>query len=122
MKSVFFFLLMFLTTLAWSAEDWKVVAETTTRCKDKFQVLAKEGEKFVYIIDGSSKKKLIAEEGAIYSSQNPKAVTFSNPKNNPQNDNAKRFIFNQPSMVDANPPKLDISMNNQSEKCKMSLK
>ncbi len=56
MKSVFFFLLMFLTTLAWSAEDWKVVAETTTRCKDKFQVLAKEGEKFVYIIDGSSKK------------------------------------------------------------------
>ena len=122
MKSVIFFSLMSLTTFVWSAADWKVVAQTTTKCKDKFIVLAKEGEKFVYVVDGDSKTKLMAQEGAAYSSQNPRAVAFSNAGIKSQDDNLKQFTFNQPSMVDANPPKLNISMNDQSDKCNMRLK
>lgn len=122
MKSVFLLSLMSLTTFAYSASEWKVVAETTTNCKEKIQVLAKEGEKFVYVADGDAKTKLFAEDGTTYSETNGKAVIFSNESDKNLDAAAKRFTFTQPSMVDGNPPKIDVAMNGVRDNCKLKLK
>jgi hypothetical protein len=128
MKSVFFFSLMSLTILttgsAWAAQDWKVIAETT-KCTEKFKVLAKEGEKFVYVVDAKeAKTKLSSEDGATFSDHSGKSVIFSN-HNDKTATNTNKFTFVQPSMVDGNPPKLDVSLNSttgEKDNCKMSLK
>lgn len=122
MKSVFLLSLMSLTTFAYSASEWKVVAETTTNCKEKVQVLAKEGEKFVYVADGDTKTKLFAEDGTAYSDTNGKAVVFSNEKDKSLDDAAKKFTFTQPSMVDGNPPKINVATNGVRDNCKLNLK
>jgi hypothetical protein len=122
MKSVLFFSLMSLSFMAWSAQDWRVVADSTTACKEKFQVLAKEGEKFVYVTEGDTKTKLFAVDGSAFSEQNGKAVEFTNAGDKNLNDTSKRFTFVQPSMVDGNPPKLNVAMNGVKDNCKMKLK
>lgn len=122
MKSVFLLSLMSLTTFSFAAAEWKVVAETTTNCKEKVQVLAKEGEKFVYVANGNEKTKLFAEDGTAFSEQSGQAITFSNKKDKSLTNASKRISYTQPSMVDPNPPKIDLAMNGVSEKCKLSLK
>ena len=122
MKSVFFLSLMSFSVFASSAPDWKVVAETTTACKEKLQVLAKEGEKFVYIADGDNKTKLFAEDGAAFSEQNAKPIVYTNANDKNLSETSKRFTFVQPSMVDGNPPKLNVAMNGVKDNCKMKLK
>jgi hypothetical protein len=122
MKSVFLLSLMSLTTFAYSASEWKVVAETTTSCKEKIQVLAKEGEKFVYVADGDAKTKLFAEDGTAFSETNGKEVVFSNAKDKSLDAADKRFTFTQPSMVDGNPPKINVVMNGVKDNCKLNLK
>lgn len=122
MKSVFLLSLMSLSTFAYSAIEWKVVAETTNSCKEKIQVLAKEGEKFVYVADGDTKTKLFAEDGEAYSETSGKAVVFSNESQKSLSPAAKRFTFTQPSMVDANPPKIDVAVNGVRDNCKLKMK
>lgn len=121
MKSVFLFSLLSLTSLAFAAQEWKVVAETIN-CKDKLQVLAREGENFVYVSDGSTKTKLLSENGMKFSEQNPKSVVFSNANDKNLSDASKRFTFVQPSMMDGNPPKMNISLNGVKDHCKLKLK
>lgn len=122
MKSVFFLSLMSLSVFAWSAQEWKVVAETTTTCKEKLQVFAKEGEKYVYVADGDSKIKLFAEDGSAFSEQNAKPVVYTNATDKNLTEADKRFTFNQPSMVDGNPAKLVVASNGVKDNCKMKLK
>ena len=120
MKSVFLLSLMCLSTFAYSASDWKVVAVTTTSCKEKVQVMAKDGEKFVRVTDGSNETKLFAEDGSAFSEQNAKAVVYSNKSD--KSLTAKHFTFTQPAMVDGNPPKIEIATNGVKDHCKLSLK
>jgi len=122
MKSVFFLSLMSFSVFAGTAQNWKVIAESTTACKEKLHVLAKEGEKFVYIADGEGKTKIFAEDGSRFSEQNGKAIVYTNANDKTLNDTSKRFTFVQPSMVDGNPPKLNVSMNGVKDNCKMKLK
>lgn len=122
MKSFFLLSLMSLSSVAFGAADWKVVAETTTHCKEKVQVLAKEGEKFVYVADGANKTKLFAEDGSKFSEQNGKAVVFTNENDKSLATSSKRFTFIQPSMVDGNPPKINVAVNGVRDNCKLSLK
>lgn len=122
MKSVFFFSLMTLTTFAWSAHGWKVVAVTTNGCKEKVEVLAKEGENFVYVNEGDVKTKLFSEDGSTYSEQNGKAVTFTNTADKTLSPADSRYTFVQPSMVDGNPAKLQVATNGLKTNCKMNLK
>lgn len=122
MKSVFLLSLMSFTSFAWSSADWKVVAETTNNCKEKIQVLAKEGEKFVYVAEGDMKTKLLAEDGSGYSSESGKAIVFSNESDKSLTTAAKRYSFTQPSMVDGNPPKINVAVNGVKDNCKLKLK
>lgn len=122
MKSVLLLSLMSLSTLAWSAQEWKVVAVTTTSCKEKLQVLAKEGEKFVYVTEGETKTKLFSEDGSAFSEENPRSVVYTNTKDKTLSATSKRYTFTQPSMVDPNPAKLEVGMNQGLDKCKMTLK
>jgi hypothetical protein len=123
MKSVFFFSLFVFSVFARSTtNDWKVVAESTTACKEKLQVLAKEGEKFVYVADGDTKTKLFAEDGAVFSEQNGKPIVYTNANDKNLNETSKRFTFVQPSMVDGNSAKLNVAMNGVRDNCKMRLK
>lgn len=119
MKSFLFFSLMALTSLTWAAQDWKVVAVTTNNCQEKVEVLAKEGEKFVYVNDGSAKTKLFAEDGSSFSEQSGKMITFSN---NSDKNSSEKYTFVQPSMVDPNPAKIEIAANGLKANCKMKLK
>ena len=84
--------------------------------------MAKDGEKFVYVTDGDKKIKLFAEDGSPFSEQNGKAVVYTNTGDKTLNDASKRFTFVQPSMVDGNPPKLNVGMNGVKENCRMNLK
>ena len=122
MKSVLFLSLMMSSLGAWCAQDWKVIAETSNACKQKLQVMAKEGEKFVYVKEGDTKTKLFAEDGALFSEQNGKPIVYSNGQDKTLNDTSKRFTFVQPSMVDGSPPKLDVAFNGVKENCKMKLR
>ena len=123
MKSVFLLSLMSLTSFTYAATaEWKVVAESTTNCKEKVQVLAKEGEKFVFVTEGGTKTKLAAEDGSAYSDQSGKAVVFSNEKDQSLSAASKRFTFTNPAMVDGNPPKINVSVNGVKDNCKLNLK
>ena len=121
MKSVFFFSLMSFATLVWSAQEWKVVAVTTNACKDKVEVLAKEGEKFVYVHEGDVKTKLFSADGSAFTEQNGKSVTFTNSSEGLASSEA-RYTFVQPSMVDGNPAMLQVASNGVKANCKMKLK
>jgi len=119
MKSFLFFSIMALSSLSWAAQNWKVVAVTTNDCKEKIQVLAKEGESFVYLDDGAAKTKLFAADGSSYSEQSGKMISFSNASDK---TSLEKYTFTQPSMVDPNPAKIHIASNGLKANCKMKLK
>ena len=122
MRSAFFFSLVLFSTFSWSAPEWKVVAESTPDCSDKLQVLAKEGEKFVYVTDAHSKTKIYSSDGSAFSGENSKEVVFSNTNEKNLDDRTKRFTFIQPSMVSSTLPKMTVSTNELINHCKMKLK
>jgi hypothetical protein len=119
MKVPYLLSLLTVTTLTWAAaQEWKVVAESM-KCKDKLQVLGKEGERFVYVIDGTDKIKLIADDASAFTEQNSRQVTFSNKG---QSESGRVYTFTQPGVMDGNPGKLEVVMNGELSKCKMALK
>ena len=120
MKALSVLSLLIATAAFASAPDWKVVAETSN-CEEKIQILAKEGETFVYAVKGSEKTKLSAETGSTYKKDSPKSVSFSSAAN----DQGEKISFINPSMVEANPPKVQIANNNKgvaTQKCNLTVK
>ena len=122
MKSVFLLSLMSFATMAHSAQEWRVVATTTSACKEKVEVLAKVGEKFVYVNEAGVKTKLYSEDGSTFSDENPRSVVFTNTSDKSLSESSKRYTFIQPSMVDPNPAKIKLEMNQAFSNCKMTLK
>jgi hypothetical protein len=122
MKVLFILTLFSFTTLCWSSEDWKVIAESTGPCEEKQDVLAKVGEPYVFVQDGIKKIKLFSEDGSVFSEESPKALVFTNAKDKRLLDNDKKFTFYLPSVVDGNPPKLDIVTQLKNEKCRLKTK
>jgi hypothetical protein len=122
MKVLFILTLFSFTTLCWSSDDWKVIAESTGPCEEKRDVLAKVGEPYVFVQDGIKKIKLFSEDGSVFSEESPKALVFTNAKDKRLLDNDKKFTFYLPSVVDGNPPKLDIATQLKNEKCRLKTK
>jgi hypothetical protein len=122
MKVLFILTLFSFTTLCWSSDDWKVIAESTGPCEEKRDVLAKVGEPYVFVQDGIKKIKLFSEDGSVFSEESPKALVFTNAKDKRLLDNDKKFTFYLPSVVDGNPPKLDIATQLNNEKCRLKTK
>lgn len=118
MKRLFMLSILSLSSLTWAAQGWKVVA-VTTNCKDKLEVLAKDGEKFVYVVNGEKKTQLFSEDGSTFSQESGSMTTFTNKHDKSAED---KFVFSQPSMVDGNPPKLDIASNSFKDHCRMKMK
>jgi hypothetical protein len=120
MKS-FTILSIFVASTAFAANPaWKVVAETS-KCTEKIQILAKEGESFVYAVKGGEKTKLIGEANSIYNKDAPKAVTFSSQAN----ARGETISFTNPSVVEANLPKIQFASANKGlepQKCNLSVK
>lgn len=94
------------------AQDLKVVAVSTNDCQEKLKVLAKSGDKFVYIDDGHKKIKLMSEDGSAFSEESGKSISFS----------GEGYTFIQPSVVDPNPARLEYASNGLRTKCKLKLK
>lgn len=115
MKQLFFLSILSFSSLAFSAPEWKVVAETTS-CDEKIQVLAKEGEKYVKAVRGNEETKLFAKDGSVFHENNMKMTEFVSEK-----ASDVKYTFMQPSYVEANPPKIDVSYNGTKKRCKMSL-
>jgi hypothetical protein len=113
MRHLFFISLMTLSTLSFAAE-WKVVAETTS-CDEKIQVLGKEGEKYVLLVKGDEKTKLFSTDDSVFNENAMKSTEFVSKGT----DTSYRFI--QPSYVEANPPKIDVSFYGDKKRCKMQL-
>jgi hypothetical protein len=122
MKVLFILTLFSFTTLCWSSEDWKVIAESTGPCEEKRDVLAKVGEPYVFVQNGIKKIKLFSEDGSVFSEESPKALVFTNAKDKRLLENDKKFTFYLPSVVDGNPPKLDIVTQLKNEKCRLKTK
>jgi hypothetical protein len=118
MKAVFFLSLSLLSVTAWSAQDWKVVAETTN-CLDKLEVLAKPGEKSVFVVNGEKKIKLQSEDGSTFENDGPSTTTFTNEHDKSAID---KYSFTQPGMVDGNPPKLTVLHAESKDQCRMKRK
>jgi hypothetical protein len=115
MKHLFLIAIMSLSSVAFAA-DWKVVAETTS-CDDKIQIMGKEGEKYVMAVRGDEKTKLFAKDGSAFHEETMRSTEFTSAKS--ASDVSYTFI--QPSMVEANPPKIDVAYNGAKKRCKMEL-
>jgi hypothetical protein len=122
MKVLLILTLFSFTTLCWSSDDWKVIAESTGPCEEKREILAKVGEPYVFIQEGVKKIKLFSEDGSVFNEESPKALVFTNTQNKLLRGNDKKFTFYLPSFVDGNPPKLDIVAQFKNEKCRLKTK
>lgn len=116
MKHLFFITTLLLTSIICSASEWKVVAETTA-CAEKIQILGKEGEKYVLAVHGDQKTKLISGDGSAFTENAMRSTEFTSDKTNNVS-----YTFIQPSYVEANPPKIDVSFNGAKKRCKMQLR
>lgn len=114
MKHLFFITLFTVSSFAWSAEEWKVVAETTA-CDERIKILGKDGEKYVLAVHGVDKTKLISKDGTTFQTNALRSTEFISDKSS---DVA--YTFTQPSYVEANPPKIDLSFNGSKKRCKMA--
>lgn len=114
MKHLLFISLMSLSSLTFAA-DWKVVAETTS-CADKIQVMGKEGEKYVLAVKGEEKIKLFAKDGSAFTENSPKTTEFE------AKSDGVTYRFIHPSVVEANPPKIDVTFHGEKKRCKMDLR
>lgn len=115
MKKILFLSLITLTTYAQAASDWKVIAETTN-CDEKIQIMGKEGEKFVKAVNNGRETKLFPKDKSLFHEENMKMTEFESAK-----DADEKYTFIQPSYVEPNPPKIDVSMNGTKTRCKMNL-
>ena len=115
MKHLLLVTLMSMSATAWSAKDWKVIAETTS-CDEKIQVLGKDGEKYVLAVHGHEKTKLFAKDGSAFKEDSMNRTEFTSAKSS---DVSYNFV--QPSYVEANPPKIDVSYLGDKKRCKMEL-
>lgn len=113
MKHLLFITIMSVSSFAWSATDWKVVAETTA-CSEKIQVMGKEGEKYVLAVRGEDKIKLFAKDGSVFNENAMRSTQFVSAKNGDVT-----YTFTQPAYVEANPPKIDVAFNGDKSRCKM---
>lgn len=116
MKHLLIITIMSLSSFAWSAQDWKVVAETTS-CSDKIQIMGKEGEKYVLAVRGEDKVKLFAKDGSVFNENAMRNTEFLSAKNGDVT-----YIFTQPAYVEANPPKIDVVYGGNKSRCKMQSK
>lgn len=107
MKSLLFVSLISLSSFAMAAQDWKVIAETTS-CDEKIEIMAKEGEKYVVAVKGTEKTKLFSKDGSAYAEQALKMTEFASEN--------KSVTFTQPSYVENNLPKIDVG----AKRCKMN--
>ncbi len=111
-----------LTSMLFASTDWKMVASTVSGCENKLEVLAKEGESFVYVIDGEKKVKLDSVDGSAFSEESGKMLSFTNKNSSSLLPDSKKYFFGQPSVVDGNPPRLEVLQDSQSTKCRMKLR
>ncbi len=113
MKFLFLLSIFSLSVPSFAASTWKVVAETTN-CEDKIQILAKEGEKYVLAVNGNQKTKLFNQDGSAFE-ESPKSTTiYNNTKSN-----GELYTFIQPSIVEGNAPKINVSTNGEKSRCRM---
>lgn len=115
MKHLLLVTLMSVSATAWSANDWKVIAETTS-CAEKIQIMGKDGEKYVLAVQGEEKTKLFSKDGVAFKEDSMNRVEFSSDKSADISYN-----FTQPSYIEANLPKIDVSYNGSKKRCKMEL-
>lgn len=120
MKSITILAFFIASTAFAATPDWKVVAETLN-CSEKIQILAQEGEKFVFAVKGEEKTKLMGEANSTYNKDAPKAVTFSSQAN----ARGEKISFTNPSVVEANLPKIQFASATKGlepQKCNLSVK
>lgn len=115
MKQLFFITIMAMTSFSYAQADWKVIAETTS-CAEKIQILGKEGEKFVLAVQGDERTKLYAKDGSSFKEE---ALSTTEYRSTEKSDVSYTFI--QPSMVEGNPPKVDVAYHGEKKRCKMDL-
>lgn len=113
MKYLFFISLLSFSGMALSAE-WKVIAESTS-CEDKILIKGKEGEKYVLAVSGGVEKKLFAKDSSSFHENSMKTTEFISRNEGDQ------YSFIQPSYVEGNPPKIDITHEGQVKRCRMEL-
>ncbi len=108
MKSFFTISLMALTSWAFADAGWKVIA-VTDNCREKVEILAKPGEKYVIADKNGEQEKLFAKDGSAF---NPEGMAGNEFK-------SANITYGHPSMVEANPPKLDLVESGKKTHCRM---
>lgn len=113
MKNLLFISILSLSSLAWAAQEWKVIAETTV-CDEKIQIMGKDGEKYVLAVKGDEKRKLFSKDGSAFNENSMQMTEFSSV-------GEPTYNFIHPSYVEANPPKIDVTYSGAKKRCKMEL-
>lgn len=123
MKSLFILTILSLSSFAFSAAEWKVIAESSD-CAEKVQILAKEGEKYVMAVKGEVKNKLVAKDGSAFKKDNMKSTEFVSEASTENTDSKKdgSMTFIQPAYVEGNPAKLDTIQNGKVKRCNLNSK
>lgn len=122
MRTLYFISFFLVTAMGWAAaREWKVVAESM-KCKTKYQILAKDGEKNVFVMKNGEKIRLNSIDGTPYSDESSKPQLFSNLQDETLSADEARYSYTRPAVFDGNTPKIDIIMNGEKVNCKMLLK
>lgn len=115
MKHLLLLTIISMSSSSFATSDWKVIAETMN-CDDKIQILGKTGEKYVLAVYGNQKTKLYNQDGGSFEEE-PKSTTIYN---NTKSDEVL-YTFIQPSIVEGNPPKINVTSHGEKTRCKMKL-
>jgi hypothetical protein len=118
MKTLLFFLV---TATAFAAtSEWKPIAETAS-CPMKVQILGKAGEKYVIAIFNGTETKLYTKDNTLFTPKALKSQEFASETDKEQKLGTPTFEFTQQGEVEANPPKLKITLSGRQERCSMNV-
>lgn len=118
MKALFVLSTIVLSSMAWSAAEWKTIA-VTSDCAQKVSIEAKEGESFIYAVQDGKKTKLTAENNKPFKLDTPASTAYSNTKEDAEKNKSALYTFTQPSMVEANLAQIDVNHNGKRDRCKL---
>lgn len=115
MKHLLLLTIISMSSSSFATSDWKVIAETIS-CDDKIQIFGKTGEKYVLAVNGNQKTRLYNQDGGSFEEEPKSTTIYTNA-----NSDEVLYTFIQPSIVEGNPPKINVSSHGEKNRCKMKL-
>ena len=101
---------LFFSVSTQATDSWKKISQSFNGCGEKYEIYAKEGERFLKLKSNNSWIELRSLNQEKFKEESPMQLRFLSSQHD--------FEYIQPSIVDGNLPRLIIK-NNKVKNCKM---